>query len=289
MASDDEGWVSHGSGKPRKPVDDREDDSIELDSKEYEEWRRGTDDDSYMSDTKYFGSSTPASSSGDSRDDSSSDQNIIIVVVVAVLLLVGSGLLGIYLYSQNAEDVASWPTVEGTVWETYYEDEVGEECTDDNDDGYYDDHECKETFSCGIEVSYNFTADNRVYSNKEYINGDYGESSCQEELEGRYAVNGTVTVHYNPDNPSENYIVNEPGSEIAFILCCLPIGIVMIILFIFAWVSNVGRQMTGMGMQRMGGMSWGFGNRFGHTRSRRGRSPVRRSRTSSVRTRSRRK
>ena len=70
MASDDEGWVSHDSGKPRKPVDDREDDSFELDSKEYEEWRRGTDDDSYMSDSKYFGGSTPASSSGDSRDDS---------------------------------------------------------------------------------------------------------------------------------------------------------------------------------------------------------------------------
>ena len=132
MASDDEGWVSHDSGKQRKPVDDGEDDSIALDSKEYEEWRRGTDDDSYMSDTEYFGGttsdSTPVSSSGDSGDDSSSDRNIIIVAVVVVLLLIGSGLLGIYLYSQNAEDVASWPTVEGTVWETYYEDEVGEEC-----------------------------------------------------------------------------------------------------------------------------------------------------------------
>jgi hypothetical protein len=83
--------------------------------------------------------------------------------------------------------------------------------------------------------------------------------------------------------------VNEPGSELAFILCCLPIGLVMMILVLFIFVSNVGRQMTGIGMQRMGGMGWGFGNRFGHMRSRRGRAPVRRSRTSSVRTRSRRK
>ena len=293
MPQDEDGWTTHDSTKKVQDREKEEDDSIALDSEEYENWRRGTDNDSYMSDSKYFGSTTkyssPASSSDDSGDNSSSNRSIIIVAVVAVLLLVGSGLLGIYLYSQNAEDVASWPTVEGTVWETYYEDEVGEECTDDNDDGYYDDHECKETFSCGIEVSYNFTAYNHVYSNKEYIAGDYGESSCQEELEGRYAINGTVTVHYNSDNPSENYIVNEPGSELAIILCCLPIGIVMIILFIFSWVSNVGRQMTGMGMQRMGGMGWGFGNRFGHTRSRRGRTPVRRSRTSSVRTRSRRK
>ena len=289
MASDDEGWVSHDSGKPRKPVDDGEDDSIALDSKEYEEWRRGTDDDSYMSDTEYFGGttsdSTPVSSSGDSRDDSSSDQNIIIVVVVAVLLLVGSGLLGIYLYSQNAEDVASWPTVEGTVWETYYEDEVGEECTDDNDDGYYDDHECKETFSCGIEVSYNFTADNRVYSNKEYINGDYGESSCQEELEGRYAVNGTVTVHYNPDKHSENYIVNEPGSGIEILFCALPVIIIIIILAVFSQIRSGNFEPGRMiGWGRFGGR---FGGGFGRMRSRRGRTPVRRTRT--TRTRSRRK
>ena len=290
LPENDEGWVSHDSSKKGRDREKEEDDSIELDSKEYEEWRRGTDNDSYMSDSKYFGGSTPASSSGDSGDDSSSDRNIIIVVVVAVLLLVGSGLLGIYLYSQNAEDVASWPTVEGTVLETYYEDGFDEECTDDNDDGYYDDHECTETFWCEIKVIYNFTADSRTYSNAEDIDGaGESESSCQEELERLYAVNGTVTVHYNSDNPNENYIVDEPGSELAFILCCLPIGLVMMILVLFIFVSNVGRQMTGIGMQRMGGMGWGFGNRFGHMRSRRGRTPVRRSRTSSVRTRSRRK
>jgi hypothetical protein len=293
LSQDEDGWTTHDRSKKGQDKEKEEDDSIALDSEEYEEWRRGTDNDSYMSDSKYFGGTTqyssPASSSGDSGDDSSSDRNIIIVVVVAVLLLVGSGLLGIYLYSQNAEDVASWPTVEGTVLETYYEDGFDEECTDDNDDGYYEDPECTETFWCEIKVSYNFTADSRTYSNTELVDGDYGESSCQEELERRYAVSGTVTVHYNPDNPSENYIVNEPGSELAVILCCLPIGLVMMILVLFIFVSNVGRQMTGIGMQRMGGMGWGFGNRFGHMRSRRGRAPVRRSRTSSVRTRSRRK
>ena len=58
MASDDEGWVSRDSGKQRKPAEDGEDDSIELDSKAYEEWRKGTDDDSYMSDPKYVGGTT---------------------------------------------------------------------------------------------------------------------------------------------------------------------------------------------------------------------------------------
>ena len=291
MASDDEGWVSHDSGKPRKPVDDGEDDSIELDSKEYEEWRRGTDDDSYMSDTKYFGGTTsdsaPVSSSGDSGDDSSSDRNIIIVAVVVVMLLIGSGLLGIYLYVQGSEDVASWPTVEGMVLETYYEDGFDEECTDDDDDGYYDDHECTETFWCEIKVIYNFTADSRTYNNAEDVSGDYGESSCQEELEGRYAVNGTVTIHYNPDKPDENYIVNEPSSGIAIFFCALPVIIIIIILAVFSQIRSGNfepGQMIGWG--RFGGR---FGGGFGRMRSRRGRSPVRRSRTRTTRTRSRRK
>ena len=150
MSQDEDGWTTHDSskkGRDRKKdtknikieigdsvinrtnignilEESKDDEAIELDSKEYEEWRRGTDDDSYMSDSKYFGGTTqyssPASSSGNSGDNSSSNRNIIIVAVVAVLLLVGSGLLGIYLYSQNAEDVASWPTAEGMVLETYY-------------------------------------------------------------------------------------------------------------------------------------------------------------------------
>ena len=285
MASEDEGWVSHDSGKPRKPVDDGEDDSIELDSKEYEEWRKGTDDDSYMSDPKYFGGttsdSTPVSSSGDSGDDSSSDRNIIIVAVVVVLLLIGSGLLGIYLYVQGSENVASWPTVEGMVLQTDYED--GEDCTDENDDGYYDDDEC--TFYCKIEVSYNFTVDNRPYSNAELVTGDYSESSCQEQLEGRYAISGTVTVHYNPDDPGENFIVNEPSSGIAILFCALPVIIMIIILVIFSQIRSgnfePGRRI---GWGRFGGR---FGGGFGRMRSRRGRTPVRRTRT--TRTRSRRK
>ena len=294
MPEDDEGWVSHDSSKKGRDREKEEDDSIELDSKEYEEWRRGTDNDSYMSDPKYFGGttqdSTPVAGSDRSGDDLFSDRNIIIAVVVVVLLLIGSGLLGIYLYIQNSEDVASWPTVEGMVLETYYEDGFDEECTDDNDDGYYDDHECTETFWCEIKVIYNFTADNRTYSNTEVVDGYMAKTICQDELEGRYAINGNVTVHYNPDKPDENYIKNEPGSVAPFILCCLPIGVVIIILVIFSWVSNIGRQMTGIGMQRMGGMGWGFGGGFGRRmRSRRGRSPVRRSRTRSVRTRSRRR
>ena len=238
-----------------------------------------------MSDPKYFGGttsdSTPASNSGDSGDDSSSDRNIIIVAVVVVLLLIGSGLLGIYLYVQGSDDVGGWPMVEGMVSQTYYED--GEDCIDENDDGYYDDYEC--TFYCEIEVSYIFIVDNRTYSNAELVTGDYSESSCQEQLEGRFAVNGTVTVYYDPDGPDENFIVNEPSSGIAIFFCALPVIIMIIILAIFSQIRSgnfePGRRI---GWGRFGGR---FGGGFGRMRSRRGRTPVRRTRT--TRTRSRRK
>ncbi len=286
MPEDDEGWVSHDSSKKGRDREKEKDDSIELDSKEYEEWRRGTDNDSYMSDPKYFGGttqdSTPVAGSDRSGDDLFSDRNIIIAVVVVVLLLIGSGLLGIYLYVQGSDDVASWPTVEGMVLETYYED--GEDCADENDDGYYDDDEC--TFYCEIKVRYNFTVDNRVYSNTELVTGDgEPESSCQEQLEGRYAINGTVTVYYNPDNPDENYIVNEPSSGIAIFFCALPVIIIIIILAVFSQIRSGNFEPGRMiGWGRFGGR---FGGGFGRMRSRRGRTPVRRTRT--TRTRSRRK
>ena len=238
-----------------------------------------------MSDPKYFDGtkqdSTPATGSGDSGDDILSDRNIISAAAVVVLLLVGSVSLGIYLYVQNAEDVASWPTVEGLGWETYYED--GDDCADEDDDGVIEPDEC--TFYCEIEVSYDFTVDNRTYSNKEFITGDYDEKICREELEGRYAVNGTVTVHYNPDDPDENFIVNEPGVGYAALFCILPVISVVVILAIFSQIRSgnfePGRRIG------WGRFSGGFGGSFGRMRSRRGRTPVRRTRT--TRTRSRRK
>ncbi|MAH17534.1 MAG: hypothetical protein CL960_03445 [Euryarchaeota archaeon] len=288
MASDDEGWVSHDSGKPRKPADDEEE-SIALDSKEYEEWRKGTDDDTYMSDTEYFGGaesgSAPPSAPADSGGGSSSDRNLVIGAAVVLLLLVGSGLFGAYLYFQNADDVASWPTAAGLVSETLYEDGFDEECTDRDDDGYYDDNECTETFWCEIDVSYNFTLANRTYRGSEVVDGEYGESECQSELEGRYVVNGTVTVHYNPDDPDENFIVNGPDAGYAALFCVLPVIVILIIVGLFFQLRS-GNFGSGRrwGWGRPGRM---FGGRFGHRRSRRGRSPVRRSRSRSTRTRSR--
>ena len=103
-------------------------------------------------------------------------------------------------------DSTDWPTLEGVVTGTYYRDGWDEECTDENDDGYHDDWECTDTFWCEIDVSYSFTVANRTYLSPELITGSSGESECQTDLEGQYAVNSSVTVHYNPDDPDKNFL-----------------------------------------------------------------------------------
>ena len=128
-----------------------EDEDIELDSEEYRKWRQGDDNDQYASSrtpTETGASSgeykiptstdTPTTSQG----NDGSDKVFWIGIAVAVLLVFGSGIMGIYLFMSSAEEVASWPTTEGSVSETYYADGWVEECDDENDDGYEDDWEC---------------------------------------------------------------------------------------------------------------------------------------------------
>lgn len=224
-----------------------EDEDIEQDSDEYRKWRQGDDNDQYASSrtpTETGASSgeykippntdTPISSS-DNQEGDSGDRNFWIAIVVAAILVIGTGIIGLYLFASSGEETASWPTTEGSVSETYYTDGWVEECDDENDDGYEDDWECYDVFWCKIEVSYNFTVEERKYFGSESgIDGHYGESKCQTELEGKYAANATVTVHYNSDDPNENYIENPPGSGLAIMLCVIPIILIIVAIAVFA-------------------------------------------------------
>jgi len=114
------------------------------------------------------------------------------------------------------------------------------------------------------------------------IDGHYGESKCQTELEGKYAVNATVTVHYNSDDPNENYIENPPGSGLAILLCAIPIILIVITIAVFAQ-----RMRSGSGFSPLRHRVGGFGM-FG--RGARGRSRGRssgRAKRRTTRTRSR--
>ena len=245
-----------------------EDEDIEQDSDEYRKWRQGDDNDQYASsrtptetgarsgEYKLPPSTDTPISSSDSHGGDSGDRNFWIAIVVAAILVIGTGIIGISLLMGSGEDTANWPTTEGYVSETYYTDGWVEECDDENNDGYEDDWECYDVFWCKIEVSYNFTVEERKYFGSEGgIDGHYGESKCQTELEGKYAVNATVTVHYNSDDPNENYIENPPGSGLGILFCIIPIILIVVAIAVFAQrmqatsgFSPLRRRVGGFGM-----------------------------------------
>ena len=284
-----------------------EDEDIELDSEEYRKWRQGDDNDQYASSrtpTETGASSgeykiplstdTPISSS-DNQGGDSGDRNFWIAIVVAAILVIGTGIIGIFLFMSSAEEVASWPTTEGSVSETYYIDGWVEECDDENDDGYEDDWECHDVFWCKIDVSYNFTVEAKEYSSSEEgIDGNYGEDTCQTELENKYQINGPVTVHYDPENPAINYIENPPSSGLAMLFCVIPFVIILVIVATFAAMGRFtghsdpfSRGFANRGWNRRRGFGFGgFGRRGGWGRSGR-RSGGARRRTTRTRSRKR--
>ena len=178
-----------------------------------------------------------------------SNQLLLLIVILGAIYFMGEN------DSSSSSDGSSWPTTEGYVSETYYTDGWVEECDDENDDGYEDDWECYDVFWCKIDVSYNFTAEERKYFGSETIERDYGESQCQTELEGKYAINATVTVHYNSDDPNENYIENPPDSGLAILFCIIPIILIVVTIAVFAQrmqaasgFSPLRRRVGGFGM-----------------------------------------
>ena len=258
-----------------------EDEDIEQDSEEYRKWRQGDDNEKYASSrtpTETGASSgeykiptstdTPATSQG----NDGSEKVFWIGIAVAVLLVFGSGIMGIYLFISSADEVASWPTTEGSVSETYYTDGYTEDCEDENGDGYEDDWECYDIFWCKIDVSYNFTVDNQRYFSSEVgIDGNYGEDTCQTELENKYQINGTVKVHYDSENPANNYIENPPSSGLAMVFCAIPFVIILVIVIAFAAMGRItghsdpfSRGFADRGWNRRRGFGFGgFGRRGG--------------------------
>ena len=208
--------------------------------------------------------------------------NAALIGFLAAIFVIGTGIIGISLF-MGSGDGSSWPTTEGYVSETYYTDGWVEECDDENNDGYEDDWECYDVFWCKIEVSYNFTVEERKYFGSEGgIDGHYGESKCQTELEGKYAVNATVTVHYNSDDPNENYIENPPGSGLAIMLCVIPIILIVVAIAVFAQRMQAASGVSPLRRRGFGGFGmFGRGARGGWRGRSSGRAKRRTTRTRS--------
>ena len=134
-----------------------EDEDIEQDSEEYRKWRQGDDNDQYASSRtptetgarsgEYKpppNTDTPTTSQG----NDGSEKVFWIGIAVAVLLVFGSGIIGIYLFISSGEEVASWPTTEGSISGTDYTDGWKEKCEEDD----YGDEYCDDVFFCEIKV-----------------------------------------------------------------------------------------------------------------------------------------
>ena len=280
-----------------------EDEDFEQDSDEYRKWRQGDDND------KYASSRTPTqtgSSSGEynipqttdtptvSQGDDGTEKIFWIGIAVVVILFFGSGIMGIYLFMSSSEEAKGWPTAEGSVSETYYTDGYTEKCEDENGDGYEDDWECEDIFWCKIDVSYNFTVESKKYFSSEVIDGNYGEDTCQSELESKYQINGPVKVHYDPENPGNNYIEDLPTSGLAFVFCGIPFAVILLVVIGFSMVGRAtgysdpfSRGFAHRGWDRRGGYGFGGFGRRGRWGRRGRRSGGARRRT--TRTRSRRR
>ncbi len=313
-----------------------EDEDIELDSEAYRKWRSGDDND------KYASSKTPTetgSKSGSYRipkddndeyalpgeDESGSgvswldgDLNWgLIIAAFVVFAIVASAMVALMLSSgESKSNPSEWPETEGTIIEqtnskTFID---GEFCEDENDDGWEDDWECWKEFVFAIDLTTQYSVDQKTYQTTEYV--EFWESHWVDELKedggdneerlfenftdywneeaanGSISLNSTVSLIYNPESPSEAYseFVEPPGDPMGFVgyflmclggMMCFPIIIVGII------ISQARNAVSG---GRDFGRRWGpfgrggpfGGGYFGNNRHHRGGSkrrhtPTRRS------------
>ena len=158
----------------------------------------------------------------------------------------------------DGKNPSEWPSVEGTIEYTRVEDKfiTEEYCEDRNNDGYFDDDECWKDFVYVAEVSYIYTVeDTSDVNGQEGCEGCYygeivelweshwvdvlkseGEDKLFQEFinatDERLAVNSTVRIFYNPENPGEVYSefgeVNEDAESVFFLMgigaiCCFSI------------------------------------------------------------------
>jgi len=320
-----------------------EDEDIELDSEAYRKWRSGDDND------KYASSKTPTetgSRSGSYRIPKDDDDEIplnphlyalpgedesgssgswldgdlnwgLIIAAFVVFAIIASAMTALMLSSgESKSNPSEWPETEGTITEqtnskTFID---GEFCEDENDDGWEDDWECWKEFVFAIDLTTQYSVDQKTYQTTEYV--EFWESHWVDELKedggeneerlfenftdywneeaanGSISLNSTVSLIYNPESPSEAYseFVEPPGDPMGFVgyfLMCLG-GMMCFPIIIVGFIISQARNAVSGG--RDFGRRWGpfgrggpfgggyFGNnRHDRRESKRRHTPTRRS------------
>ena len=185
---------------------------------------------------------------------------VILIVPTILFVIIATGAIDLPFGDgeSNGTNPSEWPSVEGTIENTLVLDKfiTEEYCEDENDDGYFDDNECWKDFVYVAEVSYIYTVeDTSDVNGQEGCEGCFygetvelweshwvdvlkreGEDKLFQEFinatDERLAVNSTVKIFYNPENPGEVYSefgeVNEDTESAFFLMgigaiCCFSI------------------------------------------------------------------
>ena len=308
-----------------------EDDDLKQDSEAYRKWRSGNDNDKYASskaptetgaksgsytipkddNDEYALPGEDESGSGGSWLDGDLNWPLIIVAFLG-FAIVASAMTALMLSSgESKSNPSEWPETEGIIIEQTNSRMFigGESCEDENDDGWEDDWECWKEFVFDIDLTTQYSVDQKTYQTTEYVEfwekhrvdelkEDGGENEerlfenftdywNEEAANGSISLNSTISLIYNPESPEEAYseFVEQPGDPMGFLgyflMCCgaflcIPIIIVGVVI---GWAKNA--ATGGYRDNRMGRLGR-FGGYFGNNRHHRGGSkrrhtPTRRS------------
>lgn len=133
-------------------------------------------------------------------------------------ILIAIGIFALYIIwsmERQADEIKTWPVVSGVVVESRLESEW------DNID-----NESVKIFS--PYVRYSYSVDGRQWvSHEVYAGGTRGSSSEAKETErlAKYSKDAAVTVHYNPQKPSEAYLETESVLNKFYLI---PVGLVFL-------------------------------------------------------------
>lgn len=125
-------------------------------------------------------------------------------VLIGVFILIGLVIVGFGAYSlKRAKAAEHWPTVQGSIVESRFE-------TDSGDD----------TTTYKTHVRYNYSVGGVDYSSKRIAFGYAGSSSYNfhREIKNQLTEKTTLAVRYNPDNPSQATLSFGKNSMINFLI-----------------------------------------------------------------------
>jgi hypothetical protein len=134
-----------------------------------------------------------------------------VILLILGVIFFALGALFLFLTwrgKQKAKTSQGWPTAQGTVLSV----EIKEHSSIDEED-----HPSSVTYE--PVVQYQYTVSGQQYNNKRIAFGatSFDRSTAQKKA-SQYAVGMAVTVHYDPNKPSESVLETSAGGSTVFMV-----------------------------------------------------------------------